>query len=36
MHFPNPSDATHIVDKDWPTGPRDIKVEKSERTEGKL
>ena len=28
--FPTPSDATHKIDQDWPTGYRDIQVQKCE------
>ena len=29
--FPIPSDATHKLDQDWPTGLRDIQVRKCKR-----
>ena len=28
LPFPNPIDATHKFDQDWPTGLRDIQVRK--------
>ena len=28
--FPHPNDATHKFDHDWPTGSRDIHVQKCE------
>ena len=30
QHFPHPNDATHKFDQDWPTGFRDIQVQKCE------
>ena len=31
MHpFPHPNDASHKIDQDWPTGLRDIQVQKCE------